>query len=371
MTDNMLNKLFNWWKGLTKKQRGIIFIVLDSIVIVALLIVLVNIILWDPSSSKKEEKEPEVNTEQAISENVSNNVSKNETEVKDEETKVEEPAKLIESTKTVIETKITNIECNHKWVINGLPVEATCEQMGITPVKCAECGSEGRIEEEKLNHAYNDSTYKILKEATCNSKGQAEYICTRCGKRVTQVIEAGEHRYSTEFTIDLQPTCGKDGEKSRRCTICGEKTDVTKIPALSHELITDIVNPTCTKDGATTVKCKNCSFVQTVTIKALGHRYGDKVIDKEPTCKEAGEKSKHCLVCQDKAEKEEIAALGHDWGNAERIEPTCTVDGSEQKTCKRCGEKETVILKATGHDWEQIDTKYRCKKCSLEVETLP
>ena len=367
MIENVFNKLSDWWSNLTKKQRGIIYITINCILIVALLIVLVIVIMWEPRDKKVKSEDLVVKPVEQAEQVVSNNETEEESELKDVDSLGEE----IKTVKAIHITADKSSSCQHKWFMAGVPTEPTCEEKGIISVKCSMCDSEGYIEKDKLNHTYDDSTYKIIVKATCNSKGRAEYVCNRCGKTIEQDIEAGEHQFSTEYRIDLQPTCSRDGEKSRYCTVCGERCDITKIPALQHELATEIVQPTCTKDGLTTVKCKNCNFVQNQTVKAFGHKFGDKVVDKEATCTTAGEKSRHCSICQEKSEKEEIPALGHDWGNLERTEPTCTTDGSEVKTCKRCGEKETVILKATGHDWEQIDGKYKCKKCQLEVETLP
>lgn len=80
-------------------------------------------------------------------------------------------------------------------------------------------------------------------------------------------------------------------------------------------------------------------------IPATGHTWSeDYVVDKEATCTEAGEKSKHCTVCGVKNEEDvqKIPAAGHkfsDW----KVTSEATVFAAEkqERTCATCGAKET------------------------------
>ena len=74
-------------------------------------------------------------------------------------------------------------------------------------------------------------------------------------------IPATGHKYSTEWTIDKEPTCTEEGSKSHHCTVCGDKADITAIERKEH----------------------NYSTTWT--------------IDKAATCTSAGSKSHHCIVC--------------------------------------------------------------------------
>jgi hypothetical protein len=87
-------------------------------------------------------------------------------------------------------------------------------------------------------------------------------------------------------------------------------------------------------------------------IPATGHTWSeDYVVDKEATCTEAGEKSKHCTVCDAKEDVQEIPALGHDFVSKVTKKATCTADGTLTYTCSRCNETKTETIKATGHKW--------------------
>ena len=88
---------------------------------------------------------------------------------------------------------------------------------------------------EEVTHEHNYVS-SVTKEATCTEDGEITYTCTSttgtCDKpSYTEVIKATGHKFSEDWTIDVQPTETTPGSKSHHCTVCGEKTDVTEIPA--------------------------------------------------------------------------------------------------------------------------------------------
>ena len=81
--------------------------------------------------------------------------------------------------------------------------------------------------------------------------------------------------------------------------------------------------PTCTEKGEERSDCSRCDHFETREVDALGHIEGTRewIIDKEPTCTEPGLKHQnmHCGRCDadlgEVADSEEtIAALGHEFG---------------------------------------------------------
>ena len=60
-----------------------------------------------------------------------------------------------------------------------------------------------------------------------NHKIATHCQCSLCGKQF-------EHKYSAQFTIDVQPTCKRDGSKSKHCTLCGDASEITSIERLPH-----------------------------------------------------------------------------------------------------------------------------------------
>lgn len=134
-------------------------------------------------------------------------------------------------------------------------------------------------------------------------------------------------------------TCTEDGWKEVGvCEVCGEHysypTDENKLPATGQHTWSE-----------------------------------DYVVDKEATCSEAGEKSKHCTVCGAKEDVQEIPALGHDFVSKVTKKATCTADGTLTYTCSRCNETKTETIKATGHKWSNWKRTTAATVFKPEVQT--
>ena len=158
-------------------------------------------------------------------------------------------------------------------------------------------------------------------------------------------------------------TCEEDGWKETGvCEVCGQHysypTDDNKIPALGHSWTEDYVidkEPTCTEAGSKSRHCENKGCNETTDvqeIKALGHDYVSKVT-KDATCTEKGTLTKTCSRCNDVV-TEEIKALGHDFAKAYTVDKkaTCTEAGEQSKHCTRkgCDAKDDIqAIPATGH----------------------
>ena len=110
---------------------------------------------------------------------------------------------------------------------------------------------------------------KITKQATCTETGVLTYTCTSttgtCDKKTyTETIPATGHKFSTEWTVDVEATETTPGSKSHHCTVCDAKTDVTVIPA------TGTVEKPLTITASKTEADKTVTF----TAKAAGGKEG-------------------------------------------------------------------------------------------------
>ena len=110
---------------------------------------------------------------------------------------------------------------------------------------------------------------KITKQATCTEAGVLTYTCTSttgtCDKKTyTETIPATGHKFSTEWTVDVEATETTPGSKSHHCTVCDAKTDVTEIPA------TGIVEKPLTITASKTEADKAVTF----TAEAAGGKEG-------------------------------------------------------------------------------------------------
>ena len=125
--------------------------------------------------------------------------------------------------------------------------------------------------------------------------------------------------------------------------------------------------PTCTEKGEMTFTCE-CGATKTEEIAANGHVKGEAVIENrvEPTCTADGSYDEvyYCTVCKNKIESETktqtIPATGHDY-KATVTEPTCTEGGYTTYTCSVC--KDTYTADETdplGHDYQKTVTEPTC-----------
>ena len=236
-------------------------------------------------------------------------------------------------------------------------------------------------------HVWNDG--EISKDSTCTEAGEKVYTCKVCGETKTEAIEALDHAYSEEWTVDKEATCEEAGSKSHHCTRpgCDSKSDVTEIAALGHEWGEgkETKAPTCTEAGEKTYTCTRCNKTKTEAIEALGHAYSEEwTVDKEATCEEAGSKSHHCTRpgCDSKSDVTVIEALGHEWGEGtETKAPTCTEAGEKTYTCTRCSATKTEEVAALGHDYsdewtvdkeatttETGSKSHHCKVCGNKTD---
>ena len=99
------------------------------------------------------------------------------------------------------------------------------------------------------------------------------------------------------------------------------------------------------------------------------HVFGEWVVIKDATCTEDGSRERECTICGEK-ETETLPALGHDMIHTEAKDATCTEDGNiEYWKCSRCGgtfsdeagttpvSEEDIVIEALGHDLVHTEAK--------------
>ena len=184
-----------------------------------------------------------------------------------------------------------------------------------------------------------------------------------------QSLGAAQHTHTagepTQENV-VPATCTTDGSYDEviKCTECGEEMSRTHktLPATGHKYVDTVVAPTCTAQGYTLHKCSVCGdeYKDTFT-DALGHKYGEWVIDKPATEDAAGSKHRDC-VRGDDTQTAEIPQLTHVHTPAAAVKEnevpaTCEAEGSydEVVRCSKCGEVITTTHKTTpalGHKWK-------------------
>ena len=107
------------------------------------------------------------------------------------------------------------------------------------------------------------------------------------------------------------------------------------------------------------------------------HNWGDYVTVKEATCTEDGSQERVCKDCGEKQTKTIKAA--HKWGEWQIItEATCQAEGSKKHVCSVCNAEETEVIEKVDHTWGEWITvteadcdnkgsrKHVCSVCSTE-----
>ncbi len=109
--------------------------------------------------------------------------------------------------------------------------------------------------------------------------------------------------------------------------------------------------PTCTEEGYRYRFCEMCGLRDEDSPKKKKHDWSKWKVTKEATCSKKGERVRTCKVCG-KEEKEEYYD-DHTFGAWEITkEPTCSAEGERQHTCKVCGTTKTQTLDKLPHDYE-------------------
>lgn len=287
---------------------------------------------------------------------------------------------------------ITEIPANgHSYGDWYTVIAPTCTEEGTDEHECSVCNNKETRTTDAKGHTNAEAVVENKVEATCTVDGKYESViyCSTCDdelSRESKVINKLGHNYSTEWTIDIQPTCTTVGSKSHHCTECGDKVDVTELSIIPHPYGEwyEIIAPTCTTTGTDEHKCSVCQHTETRTVDALGHNRSDAVEENKTnaTCTENGsyESVIYCSVCETELERETITneKLGHNYSNewTEDIAPTCTTVGSKSHHCLRCDDKVDVTeIPVNGHSyggWYEIQAptctamgtdEHKCSVC--------
>ncbi|MBQ9343276.1 MAG: hypothetical protein IJT99_03645, partial [Clostridia bacterium] len=114
---------------------------------------------------------------------------------------------------------------------------------------------------------------------------------------------------------------------------------------------------TCDSSGGQYRYCELCyTYEYRDYPPALGHNWQEQIRE-QPTCTKDGYGIEICTRCSmTKDNGHRIPALGHNYQRKVAQEATCTKDGTAVYTCSRCGDSYREPIPATGHKWgEWVD----------------
>jgi len=164
-----------------------------------------------------------------------------------------------------------------------------------------------------------------------------------------QPEEPHEHTFG-EWQAITAATCTEEGQEQRLCE-CGE-TETRTIAATGHNYTETIVAPTCTEQGYTLHTCTNCEHTYTDNeIAALGHEFGEWQVVTAATCTEEGQEQRTCECGE--TETRTIAATAHSFAIISEEGNEC-IGITRHLQCEICGEEETFSILGIGHTFDQI-----------------
>ena len=246
--------------------------------------------------------------------------------------------------------------------------DATCTEDGYTTSFCKNCGDEKKETIKAAGHQHTE--IKNAKQATCTKAGYTgDTYCKDCGEKISsgEVIEKLAHTWD-EGNVTKEADCKETGVMTYTCRKCGA-TKTEDIPMTEHTWDKGEVTtaPTCTKPGVRTYTCSVCKATRTEAIKATGHLHTEIRNKKDASCTENGYTGDtYCKDCEELLKKgETVDALGHQWKETKRAEPSYTEDGQIIYTCNRCGEQKAETIEKLAYP--KAGTKYTVAGCQYKV----
>ena len=190
---------------------------------------------------------------------------------------------------------------------------------------------------------------------TCLRGGYYVLECTVCGMRCTyQTDPAMPHSFGPwEVVQGKEPTCTQSGTKRAYCSTCNKWYEMPAPPTDHFWVIDSRVFATCTTSGYTRFICDDCGTEgDTVTMSALGHKFGAWFTTTQPTCMANGIQKRECTRCG-ATETKSIAKTDHKFGAwFTTTQPTCTANGIQKRECTQCSVTETKSIAKTDHNWD-------------------
>ena len=139
-----------------------------------------------------------------------------------------------------------------------------------------------------------------------------------------------------------------DCQNKGKCRECGEPVGTLG----DHVYNSNIVSPTCLEAGYTDFTCTVCgSTKREMTTLALGHSFGEWSFTRQPTSDEAGEMQRSCTRCGFK-ETEAVPPHEHTLASGDAKAVSCTAEGwAAYEYCTQCSYTTKVIIEPLGHDY--------------------
>ncbi len=158
----------------------------------------------------------------------------------------------------------------------------TCTEQGYTYYVCVCLDSYKEAYKPALGHTCQN----LVTPPTCTEQGYTTHVCTVCGDSYED-----EHMNAKGHIPNVPASCTQDSV----CLTCG----ILLEEKIGHQYKHTMLPPTCTESGYTLHVCDLCGDrYQDAETASLGHRFGEWVIDRQPSYESEGHRYAQCLVCK-------------------------------------------------------------------------
>lgn len=245
-------------------------------------------------------------------------------------------------------------------ILTTQTTDPDCEKDGKAITTCNGCDYVKTETLLKLGHELDKSVFSK------SSTGSVHYYkCAVCKNDVAEPHTLVDCDCPDGY--NREATCYREGHQDQQCSICNWRNHFTPPMTNEHNWSAEWdSNDTfhwhicLTDDGACTAKGNETQHTWETKITA-------------PTCEENGSERHVCSVCGavQKSYNKIIKATGHDYETVDTLQtPTCTADGIALQCCKTCGKEAEATIKALGHtmssyNMELTDVNNHYRMCSV------
>ena len=242
-------------------------------------------------------------------------------------------------------------------------------------------------------HNFVAGAYVEGEEPNCTEGGKQIYTCAYCGEQKTENVGPLGHKEPASGVTQKDPTCEENGTRSYVCEVCkqtitetydpetGANKDLkalghdpqvtgTKVVYVDNNMHNVITTYTCTRCGDTKTEGEELVFKTEEEAEAAKVKYGysfDIYQDTkdgmfyftDASCDDNGVRIYLC-ECGYWWEDTNFATkyvdkLGHEYGEAVKVEGDCVTGGYSIFVCERCGDSYAVTYdQADGHVWKIV-----------------
>ena len=118
-----------------------------------------------------------------------------------------------------------------------------------------------------------------------------------------------------------------------------------------------------TISGTETTEPNNPTTNPSTQPSGCNHNWSDWTVKKEATCTADGSEERTCSKCGEKEQR--AATTGHTMGSwSTTKKATCDANGVKTRKCSKCGHEETQTIAATGHNWDSGKVTTTPTSCS-------